>query len=43
MPSEVDEVVFEIVRARIIKLAEGGAPLLPRTVRFWNRLAGERS
>jgi len=43
MPVELNEVVFEIVRARVSNLVERGSPMLPRTVRFWNRLAEEQA
>lgn len=43
MPVELDQVVFEIVRVRLANLVERGSPMLPRTVRFWNRLAEERA
>jgi HD superfamily phosphohydrolase YqeK len=43
MPMDADDVVFEIVRARIMNLMERGGPVLHRTVLFWNRLAEERA
>ena len=43
MPHELDEVVFEIVQARLLYRIEMGAPMLPETLEFWNRLAEERS
>jgi len=39
MPGEMDEVVKEIVAARIAFLLEGGRPLRKETVGFWNRMA----
>ncbi len=43
MPAELDDVVFEIVRARVVDLVERGAEVLPRTLGFWNALVAERS
>lgn len=42
MPAELDEVVFEIVAARIANLVEHGMKLQPRTVDFWNGLVAAR-
>ena len=43
MPGELDDVVFTIVRARIVNLLERGTTILPRTTAFWNALVEERS
>lgn len=42
MPAELDDVVFEIVRARVMKLVERGEGVRPRTLEFWNHLVKER-
>ncbi len=42
MPAALDDVVRTIVRARIAHLMEAGHPIHPRTVAFWNTLAGEQ-
>jgi HD superfamily phosphohydrolase YqeK len=36
MPAEVDHVVVEVARARLTRGLEREAPLLPRSVAFWN-------
>lgn len=41
MPEALDHVVREIARARIGNLLDRRAPVLPRTVEFWNRLVEE--
>ncbi|MGH7445246.1 MAG: HD domain-containing protein [Longimicrobiales bacterium] len=41
MPDAIDDVVRTIVRARIDHLLESGNRIHPRTVGFWNVLAGE--
>jgi 2-amino-4-hydroxy-6-hydroxymethyldihydropteridine diphosphokinase len=43
MPGDLDEVVVEIVRARIANLVGRRASVLPRTLDFWNALVAERS
>ena len=43
MPEALDEVVLEIVRARISGLLDRRAAVLPRTAAFWNRLAEEHA
>lgn len=40
MPVDLDEVVLEITRARIANRLDRGDPVLPRTLEFWNALAG---
>lgn len=42
MPDALDDVVRDIVRARIDHLLESGNRIHPRTVGFWNALAEER-
>ena len=42
MPGDLDAVTREIVGARIRHMIELGSTLLPQTIAFWNRLAGER-
>lgn len=42
MPDALDDVVQEIVRARIQHLLAGGRSVLPRTLAFWNALAEVR-
>lgn len=41
MPEELDEVVRELVAARIVHLVERGSPMRPETVAFWNGMATE--
>jgi HD superfamily phosphohydrolase YqeK len=41
MPDALDHVVREIARARIGNLLDRRAPVLPRTIDFWNRLVEE--
>jgi len=43
VPAELDDVIFEIVGARIKSLVERGTAVLPRTIRFWNTLVSERT
>lgn len=43
MPAELDDVVSEIVGARIANLLDRGARLQHRTIDFWNSLVAERS
>jgi hypothetical protein len=43
MPGELEDVVFTIVRARIVNLLDRGTTILPRTTAFWNALVEERS
>ena len=43
MPEALDDVVFEIVGARIRNLLDRRAAVLPRTMAFWNRLAEEHA
>lgn len=43
MPGELDEVVFEILGARLRHRVERGGRILPRTLDFWNRLVEERA
>jgi HD superfamily phosphohydrolase YqeK len=40
MPHEIDQVVIEVARARMVRGLEQPAPVLERTVAFWNRLVG---
>ena len=40
MPEDLDGVVLEIARARITNRLDRGEPVLPRTLDFWNSLAG---
>jgi HD superfamily phosphohydrolase YqeK len=40
MPHEIDQVVIEVARARMVWGLEQPAPVLERTVAFWNRLVG---
>jgi 2-amino-4-hydroxy-6-hydroxymethyldihydropteridine diphosphokinase len=40
MPADLDAVVLEIARARIENRLRRGDPVLPRTLDFWNSLAG---
>lgn len=42
MPHALDEVVLAIVSARIQHLLQDGNPIHPRTIGFWNTLAGEQ-
>lgn len=42
MPHALDEVVFSILRSRIVHLMEAGSPIHPRTIGFWNTLAAEQ-
>ncbi len=42
MPDALDEVVLDILRARINHLMEAGSTIHPRTIGFWNTLAAER-
>ena len=42
MPQELNDVVFEIVQARVGNLVGRGAEVLPRTLGFWNHVVGER-
>ena len=42
VPDELDTVVFEILRARLRHLLDRGLPILPRTMEFWNQVAGEQ-
>jgi len=39
MPEELDDVIRELVAARIVHLVERGSPMRPETVGFWNSLA----
>lgn len=41
MPGEADDVVREIVGARITNLVSKGRPVMPRTLHFWNLMSGE--
>jgi HD superfamily phosphohydrolase YqeK len=41
MPGAIDEVVREILGARIQHLVEVGRPIRPETVGFWNSMAAE--
>lgn len=41
MPGDLDAVLREIVAARIANLVTKGRPVLPRTLAFWNDMAGE--
>jgi len=43
MPADLDDVVLEIVRARIGNLLARGETVQPRTSEFWNALVGERA
>lgn len=43
VPHELDDVVFEIVGARIRHRVDEGAPILTLTLDFWNRIVEERS
>lgn len=43
MPEGLDDVVLEIVGARLRNLVERGTSVSPRTIAFWNRLVEERS
>ena len=42
MPDALDDVVFEIARARIAHLVEQGSTIYPGTLAFWNALASGR-
>jgi len=42
MPTDFDDVVYAIVRARIANLVERGTAVLPQTIHFWNSLVSER-
>jgi 2-amino-4-hydroxy-6-hydroxymethyldihydropteridine diphosphokinase len=42
MPHALDDVARAIVSARIQHLLESGNPVHPRTIGFWNTLAGEQ-
>lgn len=41
MPDDAERVVREIVASRITNLVSKGRPVIPRTLQFWNQLAGE--
>jgi len=41
MPGDLDSVVYSVAQSRLGNLVERGGTILPRTLRFWNRLAGE--
>jgi HD superfamily phosphohydrolase YqeK len=41
MPHELNAVVFEIVRARLVHLVQEGSTLEARSIGFWNTLVGE--
>lgn len=41
MPGDLDDVLQEIVGARITNLVSKGRPVMPRTLAFWNQMAGE--
>lgn len=43
MPDELDDVVREILRSRIVHRLERGDPVLARTIDFWNRLSEEQA
>jgi hypothetical protein len=43
MPGDLNDVVFEIARARIANLVGRRRSVLPRTLDFWNALVAERS
>lgn len=43
MPGDFDDVVREVVSARIRHRIERAAPLLPRTLAFWNTMAREEA
>jgi HD superfamily phosphohydrolase YqeK len=43
MPGEIQDVVKEILAARIVYLLEQGRPIRPETMAFWNRLAEGQS
>jgi len=44
MPHALDEVVLDILRARITHLMDAGSTIHPRTIGFWNTLAaGQRA
>lgn len=43
MPDGLDDVVFEVVRARIANLFQRGTNVLPQTIAFWNTLVSERA
>lgn len=43
MPTELDEVVFEIVGSRLDHRLEQGGRILGPTIDFWNRLVEERA
>jgi 2-amino-4-hydroxy-6-hydroxymethyldihydropteridine diphosphokinase len=42
MPHQLDEVVFEVLQARMEHGISRGNPLNPETMAFWNRLVEER-
>jgi HD superfamily phosphohydrolase YqeK len=42
MPQALDDVVFEIARARITNLVERGSTIRPRSLAFWNALVTDR-
>lgn len=41
MPEHLDDVLRELVAARIVHVVERGSPMRPETVAFWNSMAGE--
>ena len=43
MPEEMESVVKEILRARIVYLVGEGRPVRPETMAFWNSMAGGES
>lgn len=43
MPGAVDDVLREVLRARVVRLLELNRPVRPETVAFWNRVAQEES
>lgn len=43
MPAALNDVTFEVARARLGRGLDRGAPLQTRTVSFWNRLVEERA
>lgn len=38
MPMEEDAVLREVLKARLLRLAEKASPMRPETVSFWNRI-----
>jgi len=41
MPAQLDDVVREVVGARVVRMIERGCGVQPRTIAFWNSLAAD--